>query len=257
MTTIGRRQWLLGSASLGLASAVGLEASDASAFGEQGAFHARVLQVGAGEDLAATRSAAGRWAFEVVERTSAPGRLSAEVVQVESSALLREPFVVWAGTRDPGPLSTAAIRRLREYLHLGGVVFVDDRAPASGVFRAAVKREMARVLPEGAPVPLGAGHVLFKSYYILDRPHGRVEGPSTIQAIVRGKNAQVIFFEHDLLGALERRGQNWAHEVQPGGSRQRELALRMAVNVAMYVLCSDYKDDQVHAPFLMRRRLRK
>jgi hypothetical protein len=26
------------------------------------------------------------------------------------------------------------------------------------------------------------------------------------------------------------------------------------VNVAMYVLCSNYKDDQVHAPFLMRRR---
>jgi hypothetical protein len=24
----------------------------------------------------------------------------------------------------------------------------------------------------------------------------------------------------------------------------------------MYVLCSDYKDDQVHAPFLMRRRQR-
>jgi len=26
------------------------------------------------------------------------------------------------------------------------------------------------------------------------------------------------------------------------------------VNIAMYVLCSNYKDDQVHAPFLMRRR---
>ena len=24
--------------------------------------------------------------------------------------------------------------------------------------------------------------------------------------------------------------------------------------LAMYVLCSNYKDDQVHAPFLMRRR---
>jgi hypothetical protein len=26
------------------------------------------------------------------------------------------------------------------------------------------------------------------------------------------------------------------------------------VNIAMYVLCTNYKDDQVHAPFLMRRR---
>ena len=40
----------------------------------------------------------------------------------------------------------------------------------------------------------------------------------------------------------------------PGGDLQRERAIRLAVNVAMYVLCSNYKDDQVHAPFLMRRR---
>ena len=42
--------------------------------------------------------------------------------------------------------------------------------------------------------------------------------------------------------------------VVPGGEVQRERAVRMAVNIAMYVLCSNYKDDQVHAPFLMRRK---
>jgi hypothetical protein len=30
--------------------------------------------------------------------------------------------------------------------------------------------------------------------------------------------------------------------------------MRLAVNLAMYVLCLDYKDDQVHAEELMRRR---
>jgi len=40
----------------------------------------------------------------------------------------------------------------------------------------------------------------------------------------------------------------------PNGDGQREHAVRLAVNIAMYVLCSNYKDDQVHAPFLMRRR---
>jgi hypothetical protein len=42
--------------------------------------------------------------------------------------------------------------------------------------------------------------------------------------------------------------------VTPGGDGQRERAIRLAVNVSMYALCSNYKDDQVHAPFLMRRR---
>jgi hypothetical protein len=46
----------------------------------------------------------------------------------------------------------------------------------------------------------------------------------------------------------------WSVPVVPGGEIQRERAIRLAVNIAMYVLCSNYKDDQVHAPFLMRRR---
>jgi hypothetical protein len=46
----------------------------------------------------------------------------------------------------------------------------------------------------------------------------------------------------------------WEEPVVPGGDVQREHAIRLAVNIAMYVLCSNYKDDQVHAPFLMRRR---
>jgi hypothetical protein len=39
-----------------------------------------------------------------------------------------------------------------------------------------------------------------------------------------------------------------------GAASVRQQAIRLAVNIAMYVLCSDYKDDQVHAEELMRRR---
>ncbi len=42
--------------------------------------------------------------------------------------------------------------------------------------------------------------------------------------------------------------------VVPGDEVQRDHAVRLAVNIAMFALCSNYKDDQVHAPFLMRRR---
>ena len=40
----------------------------------------------------------------------------------------------------------------------------------------------------------------------------------------------------------------------PGGERQRELAFRLGINLAMYALCLDYKTDQVHVPFILRRR---
>ena len=72
---------------------------------------------------------------------------------------------------------------------------------------------------------------------------------------MRGRDAQVLFLAHDLLGALARAAEgSWLLEVVRGGSEHREYAVRFAVNLAMYVLCSNYKDDQVHAPFLMRRR---
>ena len=92
---------------------------------------------------------------------------------------------------------------------------------------------------------------------IIVEPARRETGPAHVDAIVRGKNAQVLLLSHDLLGALARKQGAWALPVEPGGERQRQYAIRLAVNLAMYVLCSDYKDDQVHAPWLMRRRARR
>jgi len=98
-------------------------------------------------------------------------------------------------------------------------------------------------------------HVLYKSYYLLDGPVGRQRGPDFLEAIVGGKAVRVLLSSHDLLGALARAPEGgWTFSVHPDGEMQRELAIRFAVNLAMYVLCLDYKDDQVHAEELMRRR---
>lgn len=243
--TISRRAALLGVAVCGLSSA-------SLAFGEEGAFHARLLRT-QDRDYADELSASRRWALELTQRTSAPGRLASQVVR-PTSELLKEPFVVWAGAKDPGKLTSRAVRSLREYLRMGGILLVDDREPRTGDFGRGARRALEQILPESAPIVLERNHVLFKTFYILDQPMGRVRGPDTVEAIVRGKSAQVIFLEHDLTGALARRAGSWAYAMEEGDSQAREMAVRFAVNVAMYVLCSDYKDDQVHAPFLMRRR---
>jgi Domain of unknown function (DUF4159) len=230
----------------------------ALAFGDAGAFSPRLLTAG-GASLGAERSEApGRWSWELVRRTSAPGKLTATLVGADQPALLVEPFVIWAGSAELGTLSAPELRGLERFLKQGGVVVVDDLDPVTGAFGRSARRELHRVLPDSAPVKLDAGHVVYKSYYIVDRPVGRVLGPPQVEAIVRGKYAQVVFLSHDLLGALARsRGGAWALEVVPGGPAQREQAIRFAVNLAMYVLCSDYKDDQVHAPYIMRRRAKR
>lgn len=255
MTQTPRRGLLRGA--LGFA-AMSLIPRPLAAFGEEGAFHARLLSLRKDEPEDEL-SAARRWAWELTRRSSAPGRLSAERVRPESSDLLEEPFTVWAGDRDPGKLTSQAVRGLKQYLRMGGMLVVDERSSSQEKldFTRGVKRELLRILPESGVVELSPQHVVFKSYYILDQPMGRRSGPDHIEAIVRGGMAQVLFLNHDLLGALARQGDNWAHPMEVSSSTAREQAVRFAVNLAMYVLCSDYKDDQVHAPFLMRRRLKK
>jgi len=235
-----------------------LWSAGAFAFGDGAAFHPRLLRAGNHPPLGVRSTGAGRWSWELVRRTSAPARLIASEVAADQPALQAEPFAIWAGDADPGALSAAEVRGLTRFIRLGGVLVVDDSNPGTGTFGRGARRELARVLPESAPVRLDPGHVIFKTFYIVDRPVGRVLGPPEISAIVRGKNTQVIFLQHDLLGALARSGEGFALETEPGGTlEQREHAVRLAVNIAMYVLCSDYKDDQVHAPFLMRRRARQ
>jgi hypothetical protein len=254
MSSLSRRGLLSALGGLGGAAIVA-RAPSASAFGDAGAFHPRLLTLeGAEVPDAATRSAASRWSLEVARRTSAPARLEVKVAR--PSALLEEPFVLWSGRRAPPAVEAADLRRLREYLRLGGSIVVDDRDPARGEFGRGVRGVLARALPDAAVVELPAAHVLYKSFYLLDGPSGLVAGPPTLSGIVRGKSLQVVFLSHDLLGALARTPEDagWLYQPEPGGAEQRELAIRLAVNLALYVLCSDYKDDQVHAAHVMRRR---
>lgn len=222
-----------------------------------GAFQCRLLSTGGIRPSGVRSSGAARWAWEVSRRTSAPTRMVRSVVRADQRALLAEPFALWSGSDAIPPLTGAERRGLERFLRMGGMLVVDDSAPAEGAFSRSVRAELAQILSEAVPVPLEPTHVLYKSFYIVERPVGRVAGPDQIDAIVRGGTAQILFLQHDLLGALAREPSGgWALDVTPGGARQRQLAIRFAVNITLYLLCSDYKDDQVHAKWILQRRAR-
>ena len=225
------------------------------AFGEEGAFNPRVLLTGTARWEGVRTSAPGRWSAELMIRTSAPARQAPGTIRADDPLLLAEPFALWGGDGDVAPLTEREASGLRRFIALGGILLVDDFAPEDGAFTRAAKRELYRVLPEGSPIPIGPENVVFKSFYLIRRAVGRVEGPPKLEAIVRGGVPQVIYSAHDLTGALAR-GASGTHPIQvvPGGEPQRERAIRLAVNIAMYVLCSTYKDDLVHESFLKRRR---
>jgi hypothetical protein len=246
-----RREALLGLSAFGLA---GLLPRSAAAFGEEGAFNPRVLLTGTARWEGERTTAPGRWSAELMTRTSAPARKEPGTVRADDPLLLAEPFAMWGGTGDVPALTDREVSGLRRFIALGGVLLVDDFAPEDGSFARTAKRELRRVLPEGSPIPIGPENVVFKSFYLIRRAVGRVEGPPRLSAVLRGGVPQVIYSAHDLAGALAR-GPSGTHpfQVVPGGEMQRERAVRLAVNIAMYVLCSTYKDDLVHESFLKRR----
>jgi hypothetical protein len=254
-----KKRWpVLGLFAFALAALVVALPRPARAFGDIGAFDPRVLVAG-GVSGAARASAPARWSWELVQRTSAPARLKATQVRADDPAVVDTPFLWWSGDNALSPLSPPEISGMRKFFALGGVLLVDDAGVseegAPSAFGRTAREQVARILPDTSPIALGQEHVVFKTFYLLRRAEGRVAGPKTLDAIVRGGQAQVLFSSHDLGGALARGATGaWENPVVPGGDIQRERAIRLAVNIAMYVLCSNYKDDQVHAPFLMRRR---
>ncbi len=237
---------------LALFVSAAVSASVAQALGESSRVEIRAVDVGQAEPRP---TAPRRLAWEIRKRTSIETVLRPGRVRLADPRLFESPLLYWPGSEAFEPLSEAEIVGLRRFVEFGGFVLVDDDGPANGGFDRSLRRALARAFPGQPLAALPADHTVFRSFYLLDRPVGRVRGPTHLEGIERGGRLAVVYSRHDLGGAWARDNLgSWVHPVTPGGEAQREVAIRLGVNLVMYALCLDYKDDQVHAPFIMRRR---
>jgi hypothetical protein len=225
----------------------------ASAFGEE--TDVELVSVRVAEDTSEARNVTSRLAWEVRKRSSVEPMLEPGQARFDNASLFRSPFIYWRGTEEFAPLSEADIEGLRRYIHRGGFLLIDDATAGGDVFDRAVRRELLRAFPANPLQRVSPQHTIYRSFYLLNRPVGRVQGPSFLEGITYGDRIAVVYTRHDLGGALQRDKLGaWSRAVVPGGEEQRERAIRLGVNLVLYALCTDYKDDQVHAPFIMRRR---
>jgi hypothetical protein len=226
----------------------------ARAIGESTRFQVRSVLYGAGESQPRP-SAPRRLAWEVRKRTSIEVNPAAAASRLDDAEIFESPFLYWSGAESFEPLSDAEITGLRRFVRFGGAVLIDDASDGQSGFDRSIRRAVRRAFGAGALRRLPNTHTVFRSFYLLSRPEGRIRGPDHMEAVEIGDRAAVLYSRHDLGGAWARDNLgSWEHPVTPGGDEQRERAIRFGVNVVMYVLCLDYKDDQVHAPFIMRRR---
>lgn len=254
-----RRGFLAG----GLAAALSLAARPAAAIGPGSKFKFGQLQLGGAggrPDVGPRPGALRRLAWEIEKRTSIDVDLEPAIVTPTSDVLHETPFLYLSGERELELPSAAGIEALRRFLTFGGFLLIDSaEGSTDGAFDGAVRKLVSAIYP-----PVGAAkgleivandHVVYKSFYLLDRPLGRLAIAPAMEAVVRDGRIVAAYVANDLGGAWMRDDfGNYDFPCEPGGERQRELAFRMGVNLVMYALCLDYKADQVHVPFIMKRR---
>src|SRR6185503_12293439 len=109
------------------------------------------------------------------KRTSVAATLETAAVDPSRDELFAYPLLVWQGDHGFAPLPDAAVLRLRQYLVKGGTLLVDvSDGQAGGAFDTAVRKELRRILPDKELERVPSEHVLYKSFYLLDRHGGRV-----------------------------------------------------------------------------------
>ncbi len=194
---------------------------------------------------------------ELEKRTSIKVNTQIEGARAsEREKLFRYPLIFWAGSEAFAPLPQHEIDNLALYLRAGGTLVLDSSSASLGSgFITSARREIARVLPGKRFVEIPRSHVLYKSFYLIPKSYGRMALTSSMEAVFGEDRALVLLNENDLQGAWARDNfGNYEFDVFPGGERQREMSLRLGINVVMYALCLDYKEDQVHVPFILKRR---
>lgn len=197
-----------------------------------------------------------RLGWELARRTSIETTPDPVPVRLDAPGLHRHPLLVLSGDGPLPPLSDPERAALRRHLQYGGFLLVDSADGSDGAgFDASARAELARLLPSAPLKPVPQQHVLYKAFYLVDHQGGRVLVKPWLEAQSLDGRLAVVYSQNDLGGAWARSELgDWEHPCTPGGEPQREQAFRLGVNLAMYALCTDYKDDAVHLPFIMKRR---
>lgn len=190
----------------------------------------------------------------------------------ETDELSFYPLIYWPIDPDSELPGEETMARIDAFMKQGGSVLFDTRDQLSaagstgfGATPASIKlRNMLASLDVPPLEPVPVGHVLTKSFYLLSVFPGRYLGSplwvearnqdgSTDSRVADGVSS-ILITANDFASA-------WAVSVDgrpllptvPNDPRQRELAFRSGVNIAMYTLTGNYKADQVHLPALLER----
>lgn len=192
---------------------------------------------------------------ELMIRTSVEAAPARHEVTLTDRDLFNYPFLYLTGKYEFEPFSAEEIETLCRFLSFGGFLLIDDALGQQGYgFDKAVRREMQRVFPGNDFKRLPSGHAALRSYYLLRRIGGvRIVSP-VLDGIAVGNSTPVIYCQNDLGGAWERdQSGKFINACTPGGEAQRRDAFHLGINLILYAMTENYKEDLIHVPFIRKR----
>ncbi len=194
-----------------------------------------------------------RLLYELEVTTSIETVSSVIQLPPEDPALFDHPFAVLCGDGAFSPLSTEARQQLVRYIAYGGFLLFDDVSGLEGsAFDASVRRLCGRLFPTRPLAYLPSDHSLYRAFFLIDRPVGRLSTWPRLEGITLGERTPIVYSRNDLSGALARDGTGrHAFPVDGGVPAQRREAVKLGVNLYVYALTSNYKKDQAHVKALM------
>ncbi|MFC4725531.1 DUF4159 domain-containing protein [Glycocaulis abyssi] len=181
-------------------------------------------------------------------------------IDPDEDELIFFPLIYWPVSADARPVSEAAAASINTYLRSGGMIIFDTRDGGAGT-RGGAHPGLEQVM-QGLEIPslerAGEDHVLGRTFYLLRDLPGRMAGgdvwvESNPDGTARDGVSGIIIGSADWAGAWARGENGIPLRPVEGGERQREMAYRVGVNIAMYALTGNYKTDQVHVPAILER----
>ncbi|MBI4524673.1 MAG: DUF4159 domain-containing protein [Deltaproteobacteria bacterium] len=192
---------------------------------------------------------------ELMTRTSVEAAPVRHEVTLTDRDLFSYPFIYMTGRYDFEPFTQEEIENLRRFLSYGGFILADDALGQPGYgFDRSFRREMKNVFPEKEFQRISLSHAAMRSYYLIRRIGGMRMVIPYLEGISVGTSTPVVYCHNDLGGAWEKdQLGNWLNPCTPGGEEQRRDAFHLGINLVLYAMTENYKEDLIHVPFIRKR----
>lgn len=195
-----------------------------------GGFTVARLKYGGGGDWYGNQSSINNLLEYIQDHTDIDVNPQEARVEISDDALFSHPYIYMTGHGNVR-FTDAEVARLRKYLTNGGFLHADDNYGMDTYLR----REMKKVFPDKEWVELPFSHEIYHSHFDfpngIPKIHEHDGGPGHGLALFHEGRMVVFYsFNTDL-------GDGWEDpEVHNDPPEVREAALKMGVNIVVYVL---------------------